>query len=310
MLDKIIKLLSFVFLVLGIWFISKDIETVGAEKLWHMITSTPLSILSAVLLATGINYVFLIGYDVISLGYIDRFIPYPKIIQTALIGFGISNTAGHAYASGGAIRYLFYIPQGLKRLEVLKLIAFETLSIFIGIMVAFEIAVLLSFFELSKSAYTKLNEVHLIGIILLILLLSYYYFIVIPKRNLKIGKQVIQAPDKKTTFKQIFVGLGDNITLFITFYTVFSYYIDAPFLETFTVFIIAQSIALATQVPGGIGVFESSFLLFFPHEQSEKTGILASLAVFRVVYYFIPFIAAGVYLGFYRLKKIKSPSLT
>ena len=310
MLDKIIKLLSFVFLVLGIWFISKDIETVGAEKLWHMITSTPLSILTAVLLATGINYLFLIGYDVISLEYIDRFIPYPKIIQTALVGFGISNTAGHAYASGGAIRYLFYVPQGLKRLEVLKVIAFETLSIFIGIMVAFEIAVLLSFFELSKSAYTKLNEVHFIGIILLILLLSYYYFIVIPKRNLKIGKQVIQAPDKKTTLKQIFVGFGDNITLFITFYTVFSYYIDASFLETFTVFIIAQSIALATQVPGGIGVFESSFLLLFPHEQSEKTGILASLAVFRVVYYFIPFIVAGIYLGLYRLKKIKSPSLT
>ena len=310
MLDKIIKLLSFVFLVLGIWFISKDIETVGAEKLWHMITSTPLSILTAVLLATGINYLFLIGYDVISLEYIDRFIPYPKIIQTALVGFGISNTAGHAYASGGAIRYLFYVPQGLKRLEVLKVIAFETLSIFIGIMVAFEIAGLLSFFELSKSAYTKLNEVHFIGIILLILLLSYYYFIVIPKRNLKIGKQVIQAPDKKTTLKQIFVGFGDNITLFITFYTVFSYYIDASFLETFTVFIIAQSIALATQVPGGIGVFESSFLLLFPHEQSEKTGILASLAVFRVVYYFIPFIVAGIYLGLYRLKKIKSPSLT
>ena len=310
MLDKIIKLLSFVFLVLGIWFISKDIETVGAEKLWLMITSTPLSILMAVLLATGINYLFLIGYDIISLEYIDRFIPYPKIIQTALVGFGISNTAGHAYASGGAIRYLFYVPQGLKRLEVLKVIAFETLSIFIGIMVAFEIAVLLSFFELSKSAYTKLNEVHFIGIILLIFLLSYYYFIVIPKRNLKIGKQVIQAPDKKTTLKQIVVGLGDNMTLFITFYTVFSYYIDASFLEAFTVFIIAQSIALATQVPGGIGVFESSFLLLFPHEQSEKTGILASLAVFRVVYYFIPFIVAGIYLGLYRLKKIKSPSLT
>lgn len=310
MLDKIIKLLSFVFLVLGIWFISKDIETVGAEKLWHMITSTPLSILTAVLLATGINYLFLIGYDVISLEYIDRFIPYPKIIQAALVGFGISNTAGHAYASGGAIRYLFYVPQGLKRLEVLKVIAFETLSIFIGIMVAFEIAVLLSFFELSKSAYTKLNEVHFIGIILLIFLLSYYYFIVIPKRNLKIGKQVIQAPDKKTTLKQIVVGLGDNVTLFITFYTVFSYYIDASFLEAFTVFIIAQSIALATQVPGGIGVFESSFLLLFPHEQSEKTGILASLAVFRVIYYFIPFIVAGIYLGLYRLKKIKSPSLT
>lgn len=310
MLDKIIKLLSFVFLVLGIWFISKDIETVGAEKLWHMITSTPLSILTAVLLATGINYLFLIGYDVISLEYIDRFIPYPKIIQTSLVGFGISNTAGHAYASGGAIRYLFYVPQGLKRLEVLKVIAFETLSIFIGIMVAFEIAVLLSFFELSKSAYTKLNEVHFIGIILLIFLLSYYYFIVIPKRNLKIGKQVIQAPDKKTTLKQIVVGLGDNVTLFITFYTVFSYYIDASFLEAFTVFIIAQSIALATQVPGGIGVFESSFLLLFPHEQSEKTGILASLAVFRVIYYFIPFIVAGIYLGVYRLKKIKSPSLT
>ena len=133
MLDRIIKLLSFVFLILGIWFISKDIKMVGAEKLWHMITSTPFIILLGVLMASGLNYLFLIGYDVISLQYINHFIPYSKIIKTATIGFGISNTAGHAYASGGAIRYLFYIPLGLKRLDVLKIITFETLSIFLGI---------------------------------------------------------------------------------------------------------------------------------------------------------------------------------
>ena len=194
--------------------------------------------------------------------------------------------------------------------DVLKIITFETLSIFLGIISAFEIAIFLSFFDISLNTYSKSSELYVTAFILLIVLVSYYKFIILPKKTIKIKNQIIPAPSKKMTAKQLFVVLGDNFTLFLTFYIVFSYYLNAPFWETFIVFIVAQSIALATQVPGGIGVFESSFLLIYPHTLQEKGGILASLAVFRTTYYFLPFILAGLFLFFYKMKRPKSPSST
>jgi len=59
---------------------------------------------------------------------------------------------------------------------------------------------------------------------------------------------------------------------------------------------------LASQLPGGIGVFETACLLllkpYFPVPQ-----ILGSLAVFRVVYYLLPLVVAAVLLGGFGLRR-------
>ena len=111
------------------------------------------------------------------------------------------------------------------------------------------------------------------------------------------------------TIKQILLGISDNILLFLVFYAGLRYHIPTPFFETFMVFIIAQSIGLMTQVPGGLGVFESSFLYIFPYMPAQKGAILMSLILFRIIYYFTPFIIACLYLaGKHYMKKTKSPS--
>ena len=78
---------------------------------------------------------------------------------------------------------------------------------------------------------------------------------------------------------------------------------ETPFIETFVIFIIAQCVGFATQVPGGLGVFEGTFLYLYPYIETEKAGIIASLILFRLIYYFLPFILSGCYFGTYWIKK-------
>ena len=56
------------------------------------------------------------------------------------------------------------------------------------------------------------------------------------------------------------------------------------------VFAVAMTLGLLSHVPGGIGVFETVILLAVPG--APTSDLLASLLVFRFVYYFLPFLVA------------------
>lgn len=297
MIDKIIQLISFIFFGIALWLIVKEVELVGAKYLWGQILSTPLWVIGVAVLIAGVNFTVLSGYDITALEYIHKSLPYRRILEASSIGFAISNTSGHAYVAGGSVRYLFYLPQGLTRAEIIRVIAFESLTILMGMGAAYVLAVGLAPYEkiLSGISYLKALYWSAGGVVAGFVL--YYLIWVRRGKNMSVAGHVIEAPSPILTLKQIMVGLGDNITLFLCFYILLRYHIHAPIIPAFMVFIIAQTIGLTTQVPGGIGVFEGTFLYLFPHTGSDKSGILASLALFRVLYYFLPFIMASLYLG-------------
>lgn len=289
MLTRIIKIITWGFFLLAVWIIAKEVRLVGGKNLIRLIADTPLWVTGIAGIGIILNYLILSGYDCLALEYIGKKLPYRRILKAAGIGFAFSNTTGHTYAAGGAIRYWFYMPLGISKTAILKMIVFETLTILIGIMVIFDIAIL--------SAPPPGEEFYAVGFGVGILLALYIGCIVIPRKKIHIKALSLPAPSMKMTIKQIMVGVLDNGLLFLIFYTFLRYHLNAPFGETFSIFIIAQSIGFMVQVPGGLGVFESSFLYLFPHDNMQKSGILASLILFRIFYYFLPFILAMFYLG-------------
>lgn len=297
MIDKIVQLVGLLFFAFAVWLIGKEIEHIGITSLWHLILSTPLWVILLVLMMTALDFGVLSGYDKLALDYIHHPLPFRRVLEASAIGFAVSNTSGHAYASGGAVRYLFYLPQGLTRPEIVKVIVFETLTIFMGMGAVYLLAVALMPFERAVNTVSYTRWLYWAAAGIVAFFVAYYAFWVRPHRDITVGKNIIPAPNKRMTFLQIVIGMCDNIALFLAFYVALRYHLDAPVVETFMVFIMAQCIGLATQVPGGIGVFEGTFLYLFPHTPEQKAGILAGLVLFRVLYYFVPFILAGLYLG-------------
>ena len=295
MLNKIIKIITWGFFLLAVWIILKELRIVGTPNLIILIKDTPLWVIGLAGIGIIINYFVLSGYDGLALKYIGKKLPYPDILKTAIISFAFSNTTGHTYAAGGAIRYWFYVPQGVSGIEILKIILFETLTILIGIVASFELSLILY-----PLPYSGLKAV---GIGLGVLFTLYIGYIVIGRKKIHFKKISLPAPNLGMTAEQIIVGLLDNIFLFIVFYTFLRYHLDAPLWESFSVFILAQCIGFTAQVPGGLGIFEGSFLYFFPHDSAQKSGVLASLILFRIFYYFVPFILAMLYLGIRFLQK-------
>ena len=295
MLDRVIRWAGILFFGIAVWLIAKEIHLVGWHDLWTTVLKTPRLLMIMTFGLVCLNYLFLSGYDLLALGHIGIKLPYPKILAASGVSFAFSNTTGHTYAAGGAIRYLFYVPEGVNRLNILKMVIFETVSILIGLWVSFEVAVLIYF--IGGNRVIDPFEINSLAVLTGLLFLLYYTFIVKQRRTLKLRKLTLSAPSGKETVKQCLVGMGDNTTLFLCFYVLLCFFVPAPFTNVFMIFMMAQSVGFATQVPGGIGVFEGTFLNLFPHTIDQKAGILAALILFRVFYYFLPFLLSVLYLG-------------
>ena len=62
----------------------------------------------------------------------------------------------------------------------------------------------------------------------------------------------------------------------------------------------AQLAGLASQVPGGLGVFESAILLLL-RDRVAPADAAGALLLFRLCYYLIPLLAAALIFGCHEL---------
>ena len=67
------------------------------------------------------------------------------------------------------------------------------------------------------------------------------------------------------------------------------------FVTLAVVFVSATMLGFASHAPGGIGVFDAAMLVAL--WQFDKEDLLAGLLLFRLLYYFAPFIARADYSG-------------
>ncbi len=303
MFNRLIQFVSFFFFGLALWLIIKEVEKVGLEKVWQLMSSTPLWVLLIAGFFVAADFIVLACYDVLALDYIRYKLPFRTVFKTSAVGFAVSNTVGHAFISGGAVRYLFYTPLGVPRAQILLLIAFETLTLFMGMGLIYVIAVLLTPFTPDLTDKSHLETYYGVSFLIVCAFLGYWFWVIRSKRNVKISGVTLKAPSGRLTGLQLLVGVADNFLVSLVFFSVFRYHLETPFLPVFIVYTIAQITALVSQVPGGLGVFTSLFLLLFPHAMTEKAAVLASLFVYRVIYFIVPFLLALIYLAFYVIKK-------
>jgi len=75
--------------------------------------------------ACACAYLTLSMYDRLALGYIGRKLSWWKWMLTGFLAFAVSNNAGTAPVSGGAIRYRYYTRWKFRMYEIVEMITFS-----------------------------------------------------------------------------------------------------------------------------------------------------------------------------------------
>jgi uncharacterized membrane protein YbhN (UPF0104 family) len=105
----------------------------------------------------------------------------------------------------------------------------------------------------------------------------------------------VTLPSARLTLVQIGIGILDLGLSSLAMYMLLPVGADSDFIAILVTFIFATLLGFASHAPGGIGVFDAAMMVALP--QFPKEELLASLLLFRLLYYIAPFTLALMLVG-------------
>ncbi|MGO9931329.1 MAG: bifunctional lysylphosphatidylglycerol flippase/synthetase MprF [Steroidobacteraceae bacterium] len=278
---------------------------------WHDILGHVREISSAKLLRaaffTCAGYGSLTLYDALAVRFAGARVPYPRVALISFMSYAIGHNVGLNTLSGGAVRYRAYSAFGLGAKQIATIIAFGTLTFFLGA------GVLLGLSLLSNAGMSgSILHVHawlalLAGGLLLAAVAAYLWLVCTRHAPLKFRHLVIPVPRPPVAFAQIGVACADLLCAASVLYVLLPPHASISFAAFAGVYLIALAAGVISNVPGGIGVFEFILLLLLP--AIPKDRLLGALVAFRAIYYFAPFAVALVLLGVHEIWVHRAPAV-
>lgn len=303
LIKKIISWSGLFFFALAMFMIYKQLAKYSLNDITSAINSVPNMSIVYACIASFLGYIALSSYDYLALKYIKRKLALWKWMFVGFIGFAISNNAGHAIVSGGAIRYRMYTRWRVNSTDILRMVIFSGFTYLVACFFLVVLGVFLSpqnvLSGFSSSFVTNIVLVFsIIGILFYVWGSTYY------KKPIIIKDISFHAPGFRLAIEQILIGSIDILMASLVLYSILINYVDIPFLSFIGVYIIAQLLGVYSQVPGGLGVFEIVFAKLLPEEQDQAI-LFAILILYRIIYYLLPLIISGVALISYEFLRKK-----
>lgn len=298
LLKKIVSWSGLFFFAVAAYMIYHQLSKYKLEDIKEALVSIPNHNLLLACLASFGGYVALSSYDFLALKYIGRKLAAWKWIFAGFIGFSVSNNAGHAIVSGGAIRYRLYTRWRFHASEIVRMVTFSGFTY----LVACFFLIILGYFLTPDHAFGEGSISHLttltVTIISAIGLLIYFGASLFYKKSIIIKDIEFKIPSFKMALAQVFIGGADILLASLVLYYSLIPFLDIPFDVFIGVFIIAQVLGVFSQVPGGLGVFEGLFLYIIPGDHNQAL-IFGALIAYRIIYYLFPLIISGIVLFTY-----------
>ena len=129
----------------------------------------------------------------------------------------------------------------------------------------------------------------LIAFVVIGAIISYVVWLVRGEERRELGQNgwMVRLPSAPLTLVQILIGVVDLGFCATAMYLLIPAQPHIDFMSLAVVFILATLLGFASHAPGSLGVFDAAMLVALP--QFGKEELLATLVVFRVLYFMIPF---------------------
>lgn len=270
--------------------LSRTLQQVVWADVGQSLMAVPAMHILMSLAFTALSYLALTGYDVLGLAYLGKRLPYPRVALGSFLSYAFANNLGFALLTGGTARYRIYGPEGLKAADI------ALLTLICGLTFALSGAAIAALcLVLQPTALGLLIGLPswltlLVGLAMVAALAAYVAWVGTEPRSLRWGLKELPLPGARSTVAQLVVGLTDLAFASAALYLLLPESADIGYLLFAGVFAVAMTLGVLSHVPGGIGVFETVMLIAVPG--APATELLASLLVFRCLYYLLPLLVA------------------
>jgi glycosyltransferase 2 family protein len=229
-------------------------------------------------------------YDFFALRTIGKTqVPYRIAAMSSFTSYTIGHNIGATVFTGGAIRFRIYSDYGLTAIDVAKICFLSGLTFWLGNL--FVLGFGMAWHPWAASAMDLLPPAanRLIAIGCLAGIASYFIWLVLGENRRELGQNgwKVVLPSARLTLLQILIGVVDLGFCALAMFLLMPTQPGIDFVSLAVVFILATLLGFASHAPGSIGVFDAAMLVALPEFGREQ--LLATLVVFRILYFMIPF---------------------
>jgi phosphatidylglycerol lysyltransferase len=252
-----------------------------------------------ILLAIGLTlagYLVMTGYDTMAVRYIRHPLPYRKIALASFIGYAFNNNVGLSGLVGGSLRYRLYNAWRLTAVEIAKVIAFCTVSFWLGFVLLGGTFFIIAPPLVPSTVHLPFGSVRLLGLLLLLPAILYVGWIAVHRQPIRLRQWEFELPSPALFAGQIVTSTLDWTIAAAVLYILLPDQLPLSFIHFLGIFLLAQVAGVVSNVPGGLGVFEAVCLLFLAPYYSASQ-ILGALVAFRCTYYLLPLFVATILLA-------------
>jgi len=303
-------IIGLIFFGLALAIIRNELQSHSLQSLTLSFQSIPAASIGLAVLATFASYIGIAFYDGLAMRYTNKSLSWPRSAFTSCCAHAVSTTLGVAALTSNVVRFRLYSNWGINLKDVAVIGAVTMSASVIG---AFSLMAM-GFLSKSQAFSTVFNIPQTVSLGLGTIIIAATILIVIfvlkgPEQITCKGIE-FQRPSVQTLALQWIVSLLDWIAAAIVLYALLPASSEFTLFMFIPIFVAAQYLGTLSGLPGGIGVFESIFLLLVPG--GDVVAVAAALVLYRAIYYIFPLFASVVFLtlqqGFISRSFVKSGS--
>ncbi len=299
-LKKLTPLISIVFFAFALWFLDHELRQYDISEVMAQLSEIPNHYILFSLVLCFFSYLLLTGYDALGVHYIGEDLGLGKVVRAGYVGYAFSHNIGFALLTGGSIRYRIYSAWGFSGLQVTQIVAFSAFTLWIGFCTVAGLALIFATPDLPTDVMIPFVSLRVLGIILLLMVVGYVWASAKFKEEISFKSWSFRFPDLKLALQQVSIASIDWLLAASVLYVLLPD-LGINFFSFAGAFLLAQIVGLFSQIPGGLGVFESIMLLYLTNFM-PGSQVLSILVVYRIIYYILPLLGALVVLGYQEYK--------
>ncbi len=281
--------------IVAMLFLRHSIHQLALEDVLRQWRHLHAPAFAAAIALTALNYTLLTFYDVLALRYVGASLPYQRVAPISFSAFAIGHNLGVPSLSGGSVRYRAYSMAGLSTVQIATVIGFVSLTFGLGVALLIGLSLLAA--PESNLAVMKLPPLALrsIGAALVAAPLLYVLWTWLARGSIRVRNWTLTTPSPALAGSQLLLAVMDLSLLATVLYVLLPPELGIDYFALLGAFLLAIGAGALSNVPGGLGVFESVLLLLL-HTKSAAS-LLGAVLAFRVIYYVAPLTLALVIIA-------------
>ncbi|HET8657189.1 MAG TPA: bifunctional lysylphosphatidylglycerol flippase/synthetase MprF [Longimicrobiaceae bacterium] len=282
--------------VLALVVLHHELRGEGFQQIVRAMAGMPRRQIAEALALTAVSYGVLTGYDWLGLRYVRRRLAYGRSAMTSLIAYAFSHALGFPLLTGGSIRFRLYSSWGLSTVQVTNVIGFAAVTFWLGVLMVGGVVLLTAPPSVAALLHLPAAALRPIGVVALGVVAAYVWWAMVGRRWVRVRGWRFRRPTARLAVAQVALGSLDWLLAGSVIYALLPRGLGLTYPSFLSVFVLAYLAGIVSNVPGGLGIFESVLLVLLPG-RVDQSQIMGSLLVYRGVYYVLPLITATALLG-------------